>query len=182
MRIIHRVTLTLLLTNLLMACTSDNNAVAQQPKVASENVETYVGKPSAPISMNYVISKQNLEPGDEFSIQLDFHSPTESPISIKTTSTEKLTLLNAQTKWQTSATAPGRREVLPALNFVAPENGTFYIKLLASVEQEDGKILSKPFVIPVVVGDGAIQLQPVGEVVIDDNGRKIIIQKGDSSN
>ena len=166
---------------MMVGCTSDDSAVESPAKTETKKVLIPTGKPSAPITMNYVISKQNLAPGEAFSLQLNFQSALKSSISVKTNSPEKLTLLNTQTKWQTNMTQSGEREILPVLNLVAPENGTYYIRLMASVEQ-DGKVFSKPFVIPVVVGDGAIHLEPVGEVVIDDNGQKVLIQKGDSSN
>jgi len=173
--------LAVLLSSAAVACTSDNNVVEQTEKSESNKVRSYIGKPGAPITLDYILSKKNLKPGEEFNVQLSFQSSVESPIIVKASSFKKLTLLNSQKNWQTGLTKSGHRETLPALNLIALENGTFYIKLLASVEQ-NGQTFYKPFVIPVVIGDGAIQLQPVGEVVIDDNGQKIIIQKGDSSN
>ena len=171
----------MMFTLALAGCSSDGSVAVSQAKTETKKVVVPVGKSSAPITMNYVISKENLEPGEAFSIQMNFQSSLPSSISVKTNPPEKLTLLNSQTNWQSKRTKSGERESLPVLSLVAPENGTYYVRLMASVEQ-DGEVFSKSFVIPVVVGDGAIHLEPVGKIVIDDNGQKILIQKGDSTN
>ncbi|MCP3673482.1 MAG: hypothetical protein GY829_03275, partial [Gammaproteobacteria bacterium] len=54
----------------------------------------------------------------------------------------------------------------------------YYIRMMATIEL-DGKSLSKPFIIPVRVGDSTFELEPVGEVVTDEKGQTLIIQKAD---
>ena len=75
----------------------------------------------------------------------------------------------------------GVREALPVLKVIAPQNGLYYIRLVANVIK-DGKTLAKPFVIPVKVGDGELVLEPAGEIVTDDKGQRVIIQKAETDN
>ncbi len=178
--------LALVAVSLVSGCTAEPgmpeiNKVEHQAKIEKKVVTTPIGKPSAPITMSYVISKENIKPGDEFTVDLEFQSRVDSKISINTNSFKKLNLMNTQKSWSTGMIKSGKRDSQPKLNFVATENGTFYIKLMAGVVQ-DGNILLKPFVVPVVVGDGAVNLQAVGEVITDEKGQRVIVQKGSTNN
>ncbi len=95
------------------------------------------------------------------------------------TSAEKLTWSNNNTSWQSVLKNNGERESLPLLKIVAPADGLYYIHLMASIEK-DGKVLSKPFTIPVKVGTGEVKFDPVGEVSVDQNGQKVIIQDAET--
>jgi len=165
---------------MVFSCTSDNNQTTVK-SAERKIVNTPIGKPSAPISMSYKILNTSFKANEEINIEVTFQSRIDSPISIQMNSAKKLTWLNNNKNWQREMNKSGIRETLPPLKVIAPENGLYYIRLMASVVV-DGKTLSKPFTIPVKVGDDPVELEPVGEVIIDEKGQRIIIQKSESNN
>lgn len=181
MRVIMRVTLGASIIGFIFGCTSETSQTETASIEKAEVVHKYVGKPSAPILMNYEISNKQIEAGEEFEVNIEFSTSTKSEISLASTSAKTLNLLSDSKNWRSDILKPGEKAKAPSLRLIATENGTHYIKLVASIQHE-GKIKSKPFVIPVVVGDGQVNLKAAGEVITDDKGQKVIIQKGDSTN
>jgi len=180
MNIIYKTSLLTALIGSLVACTADHDQTITHTTEKELTQKTIVGKPSAPISMSYKMLNSTAQPNEEINIEVSFQSQFDSPISIQMNSAEKLTWLNNSKNWQREMNKSGVRETLPPLKVIAPENGLYYIRLMASVVI-DGKTLSKPFTIPVKVGDGSVVLEPVGEVVVDEKGQRVIIQKSESN-
>ena len=160
------------------------NTTEQQQTSAQKDQKSIsppAAKPSAPISMQYKVLTASPKPGEEIEIEVSFNSPIKSPIKSNLTSAKKLTWMNSNKSWQSVVSKSGRREAMPRLKVIAPEDGIYYLHFVATVEIE-GKLLAKPFTIPVQVGEGPFELEPVGEVIIDDKGQKVIIQEGESDN
>ena len=170
------------LTVLLTACGTDTKVeqTTEAPVKTKASTTTYQ-KPGAPISMNYQILTQAPQPGDEIEIEVRFDSSIKSTISTKMTKGENLTLLNQEKSWQSFANKSGDFGTLPKLRFTADSEGIHYLNLIATVEEE-GEVLSRPFIIPIKVGNGEVELESVGEVVTDGKGQKVIIQKAQKSN
>lgn len=176
----NKVLILAILTSILFGCAADREQVTSV--VEEKWIVAPTGKPSAPISMKYRILTSTPKVGEEIEVEVSFQSKVESAINVKTNfSDNKLSFLNNNKSWQSSMNKSGVRQALPVLKVVAPDNGLYYIRLVANVTL-DGKTLAKPFVIPVKVGDGEVALEPVGEIVIDDKGQKVIIQKAKTEN
>lgn len=181
MKLTYKIGLLVVITSMIFACTSDNNQTAVSPPTKQKTTSTPIGKPSAPISMTYNMLNSSPKPEEELNIEVNFQSSVDSPISVKMNSAEKLSWLNNDKNWQQSLNKSGERNTLPVMKVVAPENGTYYIRLVASVNI-DGKMQSKAFVIPVKVGSDSITLEPVGKTLVDEKGQRVIIQKSESNN
>ncbi len=157
---------------------------AEKQKVASVSTETNsatasVGKPSAPINMTYKVLTENPVPGQEIEIRVAFSSPLKSTVSANMQAAEGLTWASANTRWQAEISKTGQYTNLPSIKVVAPANGVYYVHLVAQV-MDNGKLQSKPFTIPVKVGNAEAKLQSPGEVITDEKGQKVIIQKVDT--
>ena len=160
-----------------VGCTANNDQTIA-PVEKNKGIEP-IGKPSAPISMSYKVLTASPQPGEAIEIELKFSSKINSDIVVKANSSaNKLTLLNANKSWQSVINKSGTRQALPVLKVVASEAGLYYFRLVANVV-EDGKSMAKAFVIPVKVGDSEIEIEPVGKIVTDDKGQRVIIQKAD---
>lgn len=179
MNTINKVYVMVVLAGLVIGCTVDKNQVIN----ATEKTIPIspIGKPGAPISMSYKILTESPDPGEEIEIEVKFESRIKSAIAVKANSNNKLIWTSTEKEWSSVANKLGVRDVLPLLRVTAPEKGIFYIHLVANVVQ-DGKTLAKPFTIPVKIGNDPIELESVGEVVTDESGQRIIIQKAKSDN
>lgn len=174
----------------LVACKTEQDASAMtladqttQPAPAQAGAEIRVngGKPSpAPISMNYQILTENPKAGQEIEVQVGFSSQLKSAIHTRISEPERFSLLNSTRSFTTQPNQFAKPGTSPKLVVVAPEDGIYYLRLIATIEL-DGQPVSKPFVIPVKVGSGEVKLQPVGEKVTDDSGQTLIIQKADDN-
>jgi hypothetical protein len=182
-----KISVILTLATSVFGCSSDfNNADANNSNannnshLATEQSKVKagpIGKPSpAPISMQYKVLNSGAQPGETINLELKFDSPVKSAIQTKMTMAENLTVINKSNQWTSQMSKSGEREPLPQLQVVAPANGIYYIRFVASIEKE-GKTLSKPFIVPLNVGNVAVELEPVGEVITDDKGQKVLIQK-----
>ncbi|MCP3674254.1 MAG: hypothetical protein GY829_07265, partial [Gammaproteobacteria bacterium] len=177
MKNLNIISLITVLSYMLFACTSDtSSSVIAQTK--NKNMSTPIGKPSsAPITMDYKILNPLAKAGEEIHVEVKFNSREKAPVNSKITSAnskitsaKKLTWISSDTSWQSEMTKSGNRESLPIMKVVAPTDGIYYIRMMATIEL-DGKSLSKPFIIPVRVGDSTFELEPVGEVVTDEKGQ-----------
>ncbi|WP_168204027.1 hypothetical protein [Aliikangiella coralliicola] len=180
MNTINRIGLAALLGGALMACTSESGQRVVSQVEKSPVSHTY-SKPGAPITMTYNVLTSSPKAGEEIEIEVSFKSAAKSSVKSEMASAKKLTWLNGNTNWTSQLQKSGQRESLPVLKVIAPQNGIYYINLVASVEQ-DGKTMAKPFTIPVKVGEGPFELAPVGEVVTDEKGQRVIVQKAESNN
>ena len=164
---------------ILTGCTKETQTTVVGTTDKGATTQT-TSKPSAPIYMSYKVMTESPAPGEEILIAVDFSSSIKSEVSAEMASAKKLTWVSNQTKWRFS---PSKSEDLndqTKFRVVAPEDGVYYINFVASVEQ-DGKVQRKPFTIPVNVGNGKVNLQSAGEVIIDDKGQKVIVQEVDSN-
>ena len=179
MNTINRIGLAALLSSAIMACTSESGQ--QISHVEKKPANSSYSKPGAPISMDYKVLNTSPKAGDEIAIEVSFKSNVKTPIKSQMTSAKKLTWLNSSKNWNSQLQKSGEREPLPQLKVMAPADGMYYITLVATIEH-DGQTMAKPFTIPVKVGEGPFELEPVGEVVTDEKGQRVIIQKGESNN
>ncbi|WP_196139916.1 hypothetical protein [Aliikangiella sp. G2MR2-5] len=170
-----KLTLVMMLSTMMTSVLAGNHHNEKQ----SNSVKQSVGKPSAPIYMNYKLLTKNPSAGEQIEISLSFSSRVKSGIRANITPSDKLTWVSQQLDLHSELRKSGERSALPTLKVVAPKDGIFYIHLVASVE-ENGQILSKPFTIPVVVGKGDTQLE-VGQYEIDSKGQKVKVMKAESS-
>ncbi len=174
---------------LIMALTLTASVVGcsvEKQKVNSTNSETNqavasIGKPSAPINMSYKILTDNPVPGQEIQIQVTFSSPLKSNVSASMKAAEGLTWASSEKSWQANISKSGQYSSLPNMKVVAPADGVYYVHLVAQV-MDGGKLQYKPFTIPIKVGDAEVVLESPGEVITDEKGQKVIIQKVDSNN
>ncbi len=67
------------------------------------------------------------------------------------------------------------------MKVVAPADGVYYVHLVAQV-MDGGKLQYKPFTIPIKIGDAEVVLESPGEIITDEKGQKVIIQKVGSNN
>ena len=165
----------------LVACGAE--VQTEQPTDVSSKKATHshsYQKPGAPIEMTYQVLTQAPQVGDEIEIEVSFDSSIKSMISTQMNAAKGLEFLNENTSWQSFANKSGLFESLPRLRVIAPSEGLFYINLVASIE-EDGKVQSRPFVIPVKVGNGEVKLESTGQVITDENGQKLIVHKAQTS-
>lgn len=158
----------------------------EKQKVNSTNSElnhatASVGKPSAPIDMSYRVLTEKPVPGQEIEIQVVFSSSLKSTVSANMKSAEGLTWASPEKSWQANLSKSGEYGALPNLKVIAPADGVYYLHLNAQV-MDNGIQQSKPFVIPINVGDAERVLDSPGEIITDGKGQKVIIQKVDSSN
>ena len=165
------------LTVILWACSTDNNTTQSSDK----KINPSTVKPSAPISMNYEILTALPKAGQEIEIKLTFDSKFDAVVTTHMTSAKKLSWLSSQKSWKSNLAGSDQQNMLPNIKVVAPKDGLYYIHFVASIVQ-DGKVLPKAFTIPLQVGEGPFKPEPVGEVITDDKGKKVIIQKGESDN
>ena len=163
----------------IAGCTTDTKKVLTEGEKIVESAP--VGKPSAPISMNYKVLTENPKPGQEIEIQIEFSSTISSSISAEMKAAKDLTWINSEKTWEVSMSKSGESKALPSLKVSASENGMYYVYLMASIT-DNGKKLYKPFTIPVKVGNGELNLESPGEIQVDDKGQRVIIQKGESDN
>lgn len=168
--------------SLLLSCSSEQeNRLSAKPITEQKSVlKTATSKTSAPISMQYKVLTQSPAVGQEIEIEVSFQSRVKSSINSKMTIAKKLLWVNDNTTWQSGFNKLNQREALPLLKVIASEEGRFYIHLIASIEV-NGKLLSKPFIIAVNVGNAALKLAPAGEIMTDEKGQKIIIQKAETN-
>ncbi|MCP4270739.1 MAG: hypothetical protein GY781_02060 [Gammaproteobacteria bacterium] len=180
MKNLNIISLIAVLSSALFACTSDTSTSSSDiTQKENKNVNTPIGKPSpAPITMDYKILNPLAKAGEEIQVEVKFNSREKAPVVSTMTSAKKLTWISSDISWQSEMTKSGNRESLPILKVVAPTDGIYYIRMIATIES-DGKSLSKPFIIPVKVGNAVVELEPVGEVVTDEKGQTVIIQKTD---
>jgi len=174
----------LLLSSLsLFACSNDSKkqipTEEKKSLVASSLAVSTVkpiGKPSAPIAMSYKILTDSPQPGDEIEIAVQFQSSVDSAIATKLNSAKKLSWLSSKKQWKMTRKSHNKPRAIAPIKVMAEKQGVYYIHLMASVVDGSGKVLYKPFTIPVKVGNGEVKLESVGEVTTDDKGQKIIIQ------
>ncbi len=175
MKMMNTLLLTTAMAVMVVGCAADKERAETQVK--KQTIIEPIGKPSAPISMSYKILTDSPKPGEEIEIEVNFQSKVESVIFVKAnTSANKLTLINANKNWQSSMNKSGDRETLPVMKVTTSVEGLHYLRLVANVIK-DGKTLAKAFVIPVKVGDSKVEIEPAGEIVTDDKGQRVIIQK-----
>ncbi len=165
----------ILATTFMVACTAET---PQKNMNSNQKTITVNGKSGAPITMEYSVITQSPKAGDEIEIQVSFKSKLRSAVKVEVTSAEKLTWLSGDKNWQNIVNKSGIRESQPPLRVIASEDGVYYIHLIASIE-ENNSIMAKPFTIPVSVGNGVRILEEVGDVVTDEKGQKVIIQKAE---
>lgn len=147
-----------------------------------KKVNNFIGKPSsAPISMSYQVLTKTPKVGQPIEVATKFTSNVLAPIDVKLTSAKQMKWSGTETFWQSKLNAQGKYQNVPTFNVTAKNEGTFYIRLMASIEV-DGKVRSKPFVIPVTVGQPLQKLESNANVKTDSKGQKIIIQKAEQSN
>ena len=163
----------------ITGCTDKAPTVSEKNKIKLST--TSVGKPSAPISLNYQVLTENPVPGQEIEIKVAFSSLIKTDISINVKAAENLTWISTEKSLQSSLNKSGQYSEVPNLKVMAQENGIFYIYIMANV-MENGQALYKPFVIPVNVGNVEKVIESPGNVVVDENGQIVIIQKVDTDN
>lgn len=164
----------------LAGCTADSSQTIMLEGKDSQS--SPISKPSAPISMVYKVLTENPKAGDEIEIQVEFSSSISSTVSSKMKTSKDLDWLNTKSEWNSTLNKSGLRSDIPMLKVSAPKDGVYYVNLMASVIDESGKVLYKPFTIPVTVGNGTVILESPGEIVLDEKGQKVIIQNVDSNN
>jgi hypothetical protein len=164
----------------ITGCSADKAPVVPE-KAKTKPSTGSVGKPSAPISMSYKVLTENPMPGQEIEIQVVFSSHIKKDVSANVKTAENLTWVSSEKSWQASFSKSGQYSAVPNLKVVAQEKGIFYIHIMANV-MDNGKALYKPFVIPVNVGNVERTLESPGEIIVDENGQAVIVQKVDSDN
>jgi len=174
MKLVYRLIACMALLGAIGACDAARQAESDNTPVASP------GKPSAPISMAYQVLTKSPQPGQEIEIAVSFKSTQQSNINAQLQSAEKLTWVNAEKSWQSSPQKNGAWSSLPHLKVVAPQNGLYFIHMMASVEL-DGKLVYKPFTLAVQVGEPSTT-NPNANIIEDENGEKLHVQQGDSHN
>ncbi|MCO7223489.1 hypothetical protein [Pleionea sp. CnH1-48] len=179
MKSLLKLTVALSIASSLVGCTQEATPVVEMKK---EAVAHAYSKPSAPIELDYKVLTKSPLAGDLIEIEVAFRSSTKAPVKASVSSAEHLVWVEGKPQWSTQLSAKtGKYSAVAPIRVIAEKNGRFYINLVASVEQ-DGKTQYRPFTIPVQVGNEAVQHKPVGTVVTDEQGQKILIQKGQSSN
>ncbi len=179
--------LALTLSLVIVGCSTESQKVVsnEQKVVSKEHDEkaahASVGKPSAPINMSYKVLTENPVPGQEIEIQVAFSSPLKTAISAEMKATEGLSMVSQEKSWSAEVSKSGEYAGLPNIKVVAPADGIYYVHLVAQV-MEAGTPQFKPFTIPVKVGSGEVDLESPGEVVEDEKGQKVIIQKVGGNN
>jgi len=174
MNIVNKLSVIVILAATMVGCTVESNKKTSE---LNKSVPVQpLGKPSAPISMSYKILTESPKAGDEIEIQVRFQSRVKSPIKVQMDNAKNLTWHNSSKNWEPRVNKSGLSEPLPLIKISAPKNGLYYVNLIASVK-EDGQMLAKPFTIPVRIGEGSVELDSTGEVMVDENGQKIIVHK-----
>ena len=167
---------------ILAGCTADTTETSQvDSKIDKQPVSAIVGKPSAPITMQYRLLTTSPKAGEEIEIEVSFDSTAATTVTSQLTSAENLTWLNREKNWHSTSSKSGEHASLPRIKVVAPQDGRYYLRFVAEVEI-NGEKQAKPFTIAINVGDGAVNVDSVGEVITDEKGQKLIIQKAESDN
>ncbi len=167
-----------MLNGSVLACSTEAQRAASANPAPSGQLTQ---KQSVPISMQYQILTQSPQAGDEIEIEVSFQTSLNSMVSSKMTGAKRLNVVNAYHSQQPvlNQNMALKTSPQPNLKVTAPNDGVYYIHFIAETEQ-DGQTIAKPFVIPVKVGSGKIELEPVGKIVTDDKGQKVIIQEAES--
>ncbi|MBO1256165.1 hypothetical protein J3L16_10765 [Alteromonas sp. 5E99-2] len=163
--------------SLLMGCGSGVDVASSEESSKADLKHNYQ-KPGAPIEMTYKVLTQAAQAGDEVEIEVSFDSPVKSTISTKLNPLKNMSLVNDKTSWQSHVAKSGEFESLPNLKLKAQADGLYYVTLVASIEV-DGNVQSKPFVIPIKVGKGNVNLESSGEIIVDESGNKLIVHKAE---
>ncbi len=182
--VFSKVIMGLLAGSVLLGCTNEvnqPNQIAESTANSDKPMIQIPGKTGAPIYMEYRILTDAPESGQTVEIEVNVTSPLETTVSTEMTSAKKLTWLNAQKNWKNTLTKAGEKSALPTLKVIAESDGVYYIHFVATVEH-NGESLAKPFTIPVSIGKGTVKLEKNGQVVTDEKGQKVIVNKAQSDN
>lgn len=132
-----------------------------------------VHKPGAPISMRYEILSGAPEVGKAIDIQMQFESKSESAISATLSSVGEFALLSNQKTWKGDLTR--RNDNAPRVKVVPKKTGLHFVHLMASIDV-GGKLRARPFAIAVRVGNAPIKFDPVGRILRDARGERLVVQ------
>jgi len=160
---------------LLMGCESDKKLTTNtvnNSSIKNSSVKQYPGKPHAAIEMSYSVDK-NLVAGKEIEITLTFVNTSDVDDLLINFKLDDGLVSNDTLQHSFGALTVGNRSVI-TLRVTAASNDLYYINVLATLITDRNQ--SRSFTIPINVGnvDARKKLKPMGKVIIDSSGRRII--------